>query len=65
MTLRDELTKLLSDTALESVQEARTLAEAADLASDPDVRSALLRLRTQAMGRAVAMRVAVRKIEAA
>lgn len=65
MTLRDELMKLLSDTALESVAEARTLAEVADLVSDPDVRGALLRLRTQAMGRAVSMRASARKIEAA
>lgn len=65
MTLRDELMKLLSDTALESVAEARTLAEAADLVSDPDVRGALLRLRTRAMTRAVVMRAAVRKVEAA
>lgn len=65
MTLRDELTKLLADTALESVQEARTLAGAADLVQDPELRVVLLQLRTRAMARAVVMRAAVRKVEAA
>jgi hypothetical protein len=63
VTLRDELTKLLADTSLESVQEARTLASAADLVQDPELRVALLQLRTQAMNRAIVMRAAVRKIE--